>query len=148
MQMSPTARFLKERRARGGWRKGADKNRELTFFCLWNRQKLVRITFENIRYINYIFFQISTISKSRHRLHTVWLTRTQIQFNSLYFFALYPPTRGFNINVLKVYLLGGACSTYAVEVHKWFWWGNLREGNYLQDPGVDRRIILRWIFRK
>ena len=29
-----------------------------------------------------------------------------------------------------------------------FWWGNLRERDYLEDPGVDRRIILRWIVRK
>jgi hypothetical protein len=29
-----------------------------------------------------------------------------------------------------------------------FWWGNLRERNHLGDPGVDGRIILRWIFRK
>jgi len=29
-----------------------------------------------------------------------------------------------------------------------FWWENLRERDYLEDPGVDRRIILRWIFRK
>jgi hypothetical protein len=29
-----------------------------------------------------------------------------------------------------------------------FWWGNLRERNYLVDPGVDERIILRAIFRK
>jgi len=36
----------------GGWRKGADQNRELTFFFrLRNRQKLVRIRFENIRYV-------------------------------------------------------------------------------------------------
>jgi len=29
-----------------------------------------------------------------------------------------------------------------------FWWGNLREGDHLGDPGVGGRIILRWISRK
>jgi len=29
-----------------------------------------------------------------------------------------------------------------------FWWVGLREGDHLRDPGVDGRIILRWIFRK
>jgi len=29
-----------------------------------------------------------------------------------------------------------------------FWWGNLRERDHLGDPGLDGRIILRWIFRK
>ena len=29
-----------------------------------------------------------------------------------------------------------------------FWWGNLRERDLLEDPGVDKRIILRWISRK
>ena len=29
-----------------------------------------------------------------------------------------------------------------------FWWGDLRERNNFEDPGVDERIILRWIFRK
>ena len=29
-----------------------------------------------------------------------------------------------------------------------FWWGNLRERGHLGDPGIDGRIILRWISRK
>ena len=28
------------------------------------------------------------------------------------------------------------------------WWGNLSESDHLGDPGVDGRIILRWIVRK
>jgi hypothetical protein len=34
-----------------------------------------------------------------------------------------------------------------VEVHTGIWWENLRERDYLEDPCVDRRIILRSIFR-
>jgi hypothetical protein len=29
-----------------------------------------------------------------------------------------------------------------------FWWGNLRERDHWRDPGVDGKIILRWIFKK
>jgi hypothetical protein len=34
------------------------------------------------------------------------------------------------------------------EVYTGFWWGNLRKRDNSEDPGVDGRIILRWIFRK
>jgi hypothetical protein len=34
------------------------------------------------------------------------------------------------------------------EVHTEFWWGNLRERDHLEDPGVGGRVILRWMFRK
>jgi hypothetical protein len=34
------------------------------------------------------------------------------------------------------------------EVRTGFWWGDPREGDHLGDPGIDGRIILRWIFGK
>jgi hypothetical protein len=66
-------------------------------------------------------------------------------------------TRSFMICTAKKYnwndkieknLLGGSCSTYGGKVYTGVWWGNLMERNRLGDPGVDMRIILRWIFRK
>jgi hypothetical protein len=34
------------------------------------------------------------------------------------------------------------------EVYTGFWWGNLRERDNSEDPDVNGRIILRWIFSK
>ena len=33
------------------------------------------------------------------------------------------------------------------EVYRGFWWGNLKERDCLEDLGVDRKIILKWIFK-
>jgi len=29
------------------------------------------------------------------------------------------------------------------EVHTGFWWGSMREEDYLEDPALDGRIILK-----
>jgi hypothetical protein len=34
------------------------------------------------------------------------------------------------------------------EAYSGFWWGNPRERYRLGDPGVNGRIILRWILKK
>jgi len=41
--------------------------------------------------------------------------------------------------------MGGACNTYGGrrELYTGFWWGNLMERDHLEDPRVDRRVILR-----
>jgi hypothetical protein len=45
--------------------------------------------------------------------------------------------------------MGETCSTIGREkAYAGFWCGNLRERDHLGDPGVDGRIILRWVFRK
>ena len=32
--------------------------------------------------------------------------------------------------------------------YKGFWWGNLKEREHLEDSGLNRRIILSWIFKQ
>jgi hypothetical protein len=45
--------------------------------------------------------------------------------------------------------MGWACSTYGGgEAYTGLWWGNLRERDHLEDPGIVGRKILRLIFRK
>jgi hypothetical protein len=47
--------------------------------------------------------------------------------------------------------MGGTCSSDGEgrgEARARFCWGNLRERDHAGDPGLDGRIMLRWIFRK
>jgi hypothetical protein len=40
--------------------------------------------------------------------------------------------------------MGRACSTHGEgKVHSGFWWGDLREGDHMKDPGIDGRVILK-----
>jgi hypothetical protein len=45
--------------------------------------------------------------------------------------------------------MGGVCSTYGERIgaYKVLVW-KMREIDHLEDPGVDGRIIFRWIFSK
>jgi len=40
-----------------------------------------------------------------------------------------------------VTLMGGV-------VDAWFWWGNLREIDHLDDTCVERRLMSKWFFKK
>ena len=42
--------------------------------------------------------------------------------------------------------VGRVCSMYGVEER--FWWGNMREKDHLENPSVDGKIILIWLFWK
>ena len=48
----------------------------------------------------------------------------------------------------RMRLAGHVARMEGVEGYTVFGWGNLRERDHLGDPGIDGKIILRWIFRK
>jgi len=34
------------------------------------------------------------------------------------------------------------------KVHTEFWWGNLGEIEHFENLGLDKRVILKWVFKK
>ena len=45
-------------------------------------------------------------------------------------------------------LVGHVASVMERRMRAVFWWVNLREMDYLEDIGVGRRIIFKWLFKK
>jgi hypothetical protein len=57
-------------------------------------------------------------------------------------------TKHYSGDQVKKNEMGGAGTTFGGQercVHD-FRWGSLREENHLEDPGVEGRITLKWIF--
>jgi len=52
------------------------------------------------------------------------------------------------IKLRKIRLVGHVARMGRGEAYTGFWWGNLREQDHLEDPGIDGRIILSWSLRK
>ena len=55
------------------------------------------------------------------------------------------------VRVMKSKIMGWAGRVALMgreEAYTGFWWKKLRKRDHLEDPGVDGRIILKWIFRK
>jgi len=46
------------------------------------------------------------------------------------------------------YLLALKCYQYLSMVRTGVWWGHLREGGHLENLGIDRSIIPKWIFNR
>ena len=53
-----------------------------------------------------------------------------------------------NFNIFSEFVVRDTGVCGKGQVNAGFWWGNLRERDHSEDPDVDRKIILRRIFRK
>jgi hypothetical protein len=73
-----------------------------------------------------------------------WIKLHNEKFNNLYS----SPDIIRVINSRRMRWAGHVARMGRGEVHTKFWCGNLRERDLLEDPGVDWRIILKWIFKK
>jgi hypothetical protein len=78
----------------------------------------------------------------RDEVRGVWIKLNNEEFHDLYS----SPTIVRIIKYRRMKWAGHVALWGRGEVCTGFWWGNLRERDYLGDP--DGRIILRWIFKK
>jgi hypothetical protein len=73
-----------------------------------------------------------------HKGHVVALGKTILELSLLNF------TQG---NKVLISMFNQLCRE-RVESCIGLWWGKLRVRDHWRDPGVDGRIILKWIFKK
>jgi hypothetical protein len=52
------------------------------------------------------------------------------------------------INSRRVRLVEHVACKGREKAYTGFWWGNMKQKDYLEDPGVDGRMICNWSFRK
>ena len=80
----------------------------------------------------------------RDKVREEWRKLGNEELNDLYS----PPNI---VRVTKSRIMRWAGHVVCMErgvVYAWFRWRNPKERDHLEEPGIGRRIILRWIFRK
>jgi hypothetical protein len=107
--------------------------------------------------IFYVMLLLTEMKSAKFEPHTPSLILYAIK--SFYYFLvvwciLMKPSLSENLaihysgDVIKKSDMGGACSTYGVELRTGFLWENLRERDHLVYHGVNSRIILKRIFKE
>jgi hypothetical protein len=101
------------------------------------REKCRLRVFEN-RVLRRIFGpEMDEVTRTWRRLHSKELNALYSSPNSIH--AIKQRTLGWTGRVACIRARRRAYRVY---------WGKLREGDHLKDPGIDKRIILKWIFKK
>jgi hypothetical protein len=85
------------------------------------------------------------LGSERDEVPTDWRRLHNVELYDLYYLRNNSPV----INSGRIGWAGNVALTGdRRKLHTGFWWGNMRERYHLEDPGVDERIIIKWIFKK